>query len=95
MTGKLSAANFRHEVPGEVWVVGTAPDCDVRLDDEYISNYHLRVVRLGDLVTVEDLGSTNGTWIAGGRARAPLGRPFPVEWGGQIRIGHTDMWRTS
>lgn len=63
MTG-WGAADFRHEVPGEVWIVGTAPDCDVRIDDEYVSNY-------------------------------PLGRPWPVAYGGQIRIGRTDMWRIS
>lgn len=88
-------AELRQEVHGEVWIVGTAEDCDVRIDDEYVSSYHLRVVRDGDRVTVEDLGSTNGTWVHDGRARVPLGRPWPVAWGGKIRIGHTDMWRHS
>jgi pSer/pThr/pTyr-binding forkhead associated (FHA) protein len=79
----------------DTWIVGTAEDCDIRIaDDPYVSNRHLKVVRDGDRVTVEDLGSMNGTWYEG-KARVGLGRPWPVPIGGRIRIGRTDMWRKS
>ena len=85
------------------WVFGTAEDCDVRVDDEYASNHHCRVTLAEDgTVTVEDLGSTNGTWIrpGGGPAAGPLSYgtrvrgPVRLEPGWIIRVGKTDVpWR--
>lgn len=52
----------------ESYMIGTAEDCDIRVSDPYVSNYHCRIVRNPDgLVYVEDLGSMNGTWIDGRR----------------------------
>jgi pSer/pThr/pTyr-binding forkhead associated (FHA) protein len=49
---------------------GTDPGCDVRVDDQYVSNRHARVYEDGDgRVWVEDLGSTNGTYVQRGSAR--------------------------
>lgn len=60
-------------------MVGTAEGCDVRVSEApYLSNRHFAICRHDDgLVTVEDLGSTNGTevynpmvgWV---RARSPI-----------------------
>ena len=49
--------------------VGTAPDNDVVISDPSISSYHLEIITEpnADVVTVKDLGSTNGTWIHGQR----------------------------
>lgn len=66
--------------------VGRAPGCAVTLpDDSFVSHLHARVyVRDGD-TWVEDLGSTNGTWLNGTRVDAPtLVRP-----GDRLQVGNT------
>jgi pSer/pThr/pTyr-binding forkhead associated (FHA) protein len=47
--------------------VGRAPGCGVRVEDAYTSNIHARLFRRDRSMWVEDLGSTNGTWINGER----------------------------
>jgi predicted component of type VI protein secretion system len=48
---------------GDAVVVGKSPECDVRIDDPWISWTHARLVREGDAWVVEDLDSTNGTYL--------------------------------
>ena len=60
---------------GRSAVIGTGEDCDVRVRDApYVSARHARVWTDDDgVVWVEDLGSTNGTWIQrAGRPGAAL-----------------------
>jgi hypothetical protein len=53
-------------IPLEGWVtIGRAPSSAVVLDDEFVSQTHARVVPRGQLHFVEDLGSTNGTFVNG------------------------------
>jgi pSer/pThr/pTyr-binding forkhead associated (FHA) protein len=48
----------------KVVIFGQAPDCDVRVNDPYVSSRHARAVQdTNGQVWVEDLGSTNGTLI--------------------------------
>lgn len=97
---------FRCSVLGvdTIRVFGTSADCDVRVDDKYASNHHCKVTMAGDgTVTVEDLGSTNGTWIRPvtqeklGPFSLPGTRvygPTPLHPGWIIRIGNTDLpWK--
>jgi pSer/pThr/pTyr-binding forkhead associated (FHA) protein len=49
-------------VNGEL-TIGRAASCHVTLDDTYISQLHARVSMEGDNVAIEDLGSTNGTYL--------------------------------
>ncbi|HEY4058921.1 MAG TPA: sigma 54-interacting transcriptional regulator [Kofleriaceae bacterium] len=63
-------------------VIGRAPDCDVVLEHEALSRRHVRL-RLGTAITVEDLGSRNGTRLRGERVAAGehtlgLGEPFQI-----------------
>jgi pSer/pThr/pTyr-binding forkhead associated (FHA) protein len=52
-----------HEIGDEV-TVGRAPGCGVSIDyDTYASQLHARLFRLDGDLWVEDLGSTNGTWV--------------------------------
>lgn len=52
-----------HEIADEV-TVGRAPGCGVSIDyDTYASQLHARLFRLDGDLWVEDLGSTNGTWV--------------------------------
>jgi pSer/pThr/pTyr-binding forkhead associated (FHA) protein len=65
--------------------IGRSADCTVVIDDDYASNHHARISpHEGDWV-IEDLGSTNGTYVQRTRVTAPLRVPL----GTPIRIGKT------
>jgi ABC-type multidrug transport system ATPase subunit/pSer/pThr/pTyr-binding forkhead associated (FHA) protein len=49
------------------FTIGRAADNDIHLDGLQISNHHAKLVRSGNAVSVEDVGSTNGTYINGKR----------------------------
>ena len=66
-------------------LLGRNPECTLVLDDEYASGRHARVYADGGGWFVEDLGSTNGTYLAGAR----LTGPRPLAEGAQLRIGTT------
>ena len=55
--------------PGPLVVGRSANHATFVLDDEWVSRRHCRLWRDGDKVMVEDLGSTNGTFIDGNRVR--------------------------
>ncbi|HVX94191.1 MAG TPA: GGDEF domain-containing protein [Polyangia bacterium] len=46
-------------------IIGRGPRCAVRLNDEGVSREHCQLVREGEKVVLEDLGSTNGTFCNG------------------------------
>ncbi len=66
-------------------LIGRGSDSAIRLDDDYVSTRHARVAASGDQWFVEDLGSTNGTYV--GNAR--ITQPTTITLGTQIRIGKT------
>ncbi len=45
--------------------VGRKPDNDIVIDNPIVSGYHARIVKQGELYFIEDLDSTNGTFIGG------------------------------
>lgn len=54
-------------------LVGRSVDCAVRLDSTDVSRRHARImVNDDDTTTIEDLGSTNGTFVEGTRITAPM-----------------------
>ena len=63
-----------YPVSGPV-VVGRAPDCGLCLDAPGLSRQHARLVPGDDGVVVEDLGSTNGTFVNGLRVQRTVARP--------------------
>jgi pSer/pThr/pTyr-binding forkhead associated (FHA) protein len=72
-------------------VFGTDSTCDVRVNDPYVSPRHLRVTRTPDgAIWVEDLGSSNGTWIvlAGVRILRVQGL-VRLHQGAAVQIGRT------
>lgn len=73
---------------GQSILIGRNPECALVLDDDYASGRHCRIFQdpstPGHWV-VEDLGSTNGTFIG----RDKLTSPQPVEIGTTLRIGKT------
>ncbi|MBY8888102.1 FHA domain-containing protein [Streptomyces sp. PTM05] len=71
---------------GQTITLGRAHDSTIVLDDDYASSRHARIYpdRDGQWI-VEDLGSTNGTYLD----RARLTTPTPIPPGAPIRIGKT------
>ena len=66
-------------------LVGRGPDAQIRLDDDYVSTRHARIASSGDQWYVEDLGSTNGTYVGTSR----ITQPTSLQLGTQVRIGKT------
>jgi hypothetical protein len=62
--------------------------CDIELSDPEASRRHAMVRREGEAVLIEDLGSTNGTFVNGERVAAPR----KLSEGDEVRIGET-VWR--
>lgn len=67
--------------------VGRAAGCQITLDDTYASQVHARIFSRDDQLFVEDLGSTNGTYLN----RRKVSAPMVVSRGDQIQIGSTIM----
>ena len=67
--------------------LGRAHDSTLVLTDDYASNTHARLVPSETGWTLEDLGSTNGTYLG----TTKVSRPMAVPVGTQIRIGKTVM----
>lgn len=66
-------------------LIGRADDSTLKLDDDYASTRHARIAQQGDEWYVEDLGSTNGTYLE----RAKVTGPTRVPLGTPVRIGKT------
>jgi two-component system, NtrC family, response regulator AtoC len=73
-----------HELRGGDVVIGRGEGCDVVIDHRSLSRRHA-VFRLGPPATVQDLGSTNGTFVAGAIRQG--GDPVPLRRGDGFRIG--------
>ena len=70
---------------GEEVTVGRAAGCQVTIDDTYASQLHARVFLRDGQVYVEDLGSTNGTYLN----RRKVTGPMVVQRGDKLQIGNT------
>ncbi|QGN58618.1 FHA domain-containing protein [Nostocoides sp. HKS02] len=66
-------------------VIGRNPECALVLDDDFASGRHARIFHRDGAWFVEDLGSTNGTYLGAER----LTNPTRVEAGSTLRIGKT------
>jgi hypothetical protein len=71
---------------GEEVTIGRAPGCSVPLaDDTYVSQLHARIYIRDGKPFVEDLGSTNGTFLN----RDRLSKTMPLHRGDKLQIGQT------
>jgi ABC-type multidrug transport system ATPase subunit/ABC-type multidrug transport system permease subunit len=78
--------------PKDAWVIGRGGDCDLVVPEAPVSSHHCRLTHQADGFTLEDLGSTNGTFVNGDRiaphepvhvphgARVTLGGQVPMPW---------------
>jgi pSer/pThr/pTyr-binding forkhead associated (FHA) protein len=87
-------AGRRVELGTEV-VIGRQ-DADLVLEDPEVSRRHAVLRRSGESVVIEDLDSTNGTFVQGERIR----KPITVGPGDQVRVGRTTLeiepdWRAA
>ena len=78
-------AGTRISLDGRPILIGRADDSTLVLDDDYASTRHARLSLRGTNWYVEDLGSTNGTYLD----RAKVTGPTEVPLGVPIRIGKT------
>ena len=68
-------------------LLGRGDSADIRLEDTFASSAHARLTPQGDVIVLEDLGSTNGTYLNG----EPLRGPQPLHVGDSIRIGDSEF----
>ena len=80
-------AGTRIGLSGAPVLIGRADDSTLVLTDDYASTRHARISQQDGVWFVEDLGSTNGTYLG----QHKLGGPTPLEVGVPIRIGKTVM----
>lgn len=67
-TGPLNGQRWGIE---ETLVIGRDADCDIVIPDRQVSRYHTRITNYGDSVSIEDLGSKNGTYCNGEMIETP------------------------
>ena len=79
---KLSSHNLKEPLQ-----IGRAEACHVRLDDRYSSQFHARLYPKDGTWFLEDLGSTNGTYLNRQRVQGT----HELHAGDQIRIGRTTL----
>jgi hypothetical protein len=70
---------------GDEITVGRAAGCQVTVDDTYVSQLHARVFTRDAQLFVEDLGSTNGTYLN----RVKVAGPMVMQKGDRLQVGNT------
>ena len=78
-------AGLTADLGSGVIMIGRGADSQLILDDDYVSTRHARVVGAPNGIYIEDLGSTNGTYVNGQRISAPT----TITLADTVRIGKT------
>jgi len=71
---------------GDSATMGRAPSADVPIEDPFASSAHARIFPRGQFMYIEDMGSTNGTYLNGRQLR----RPEQLKTADTVRIGETE-----
>ena len=85
----VAAMNFQPGTEfeiGESATMGRAPSADVPIEDPFASSAHARIFPRGQFMYIEDMGSTNGTYLNGRQLR----RPEQLKTADVVRIGETE-----
>ena len=85
VAGKYEGGEFRLPAEGEV-IVGRGAELPVVLAEDMVSRKHARLLIQGEQIRIEDLGSTNGTFVNGERVKSS-----EVHVGDRILIGTSIM----
>lgn len=75
-----------YDLDGDV-VLGRGNQAEIRLEDPFASSAHARIFEQGGILAVEDLGSTNGTYLN----EELLESPRPLHPGDRLRIGDSEF----
>jgi hypothetical protein len=75
-----------YDLGGDV-VLGRGDTAEIRLNDPFASSRHARVYEQGRILVIEDLGSTNGTYLN----EELLDGPRPLHPGDRVRIGDSEF----
>jgi hypothetical protein len=90
---RLEVVAAKGHEPGHAFAInggarlGRASSSDVHIEDSFASAMHARVYPSARGVFIEDLGSTNGTYVNGRQ----INRPLQLEVGDTVRIGDTEL----
>jgi FHA domain-containing protein len=79
-------AGMIYDLDGDI-VLGRGDRADIRLEDPFASSRHARVYEQGNIVVIEDLDSTNGTYLN----EELLQTPRPLHPGDRVRIGDSEF----
>jgi pSer/pThr/pTyr-binding forkhead associated (FHA) protein len=83
---EILTPNTEFLVDGDTTSIGRSGTSDIVLkSDDYVSGQHARLTRHGGLLYVEDVGSTNGTFV---NDRKTVGAT-PLSSGDRVRVGST------
>jgi len=75
-----------YDLDGDL-VLGRGDRAEIRLEDPFASSRHARIYEQGNIVVIEDLGSTNGTYLN----EEVLQTPRPLHPGDRVRIGDSEF----
>lgn len=75
-----------YEIPDDGATLGRG-DVEIQIEDPFASARHARITRQGHVLVIEDLGSTNGTYLN----EEQLDGPQPLHPGDRIRIGDSEF----
>jgi FHA domain len=79
-------AGMIYDLDGDL-VLGRGERAEIRLEDPFASSRHARVYEQGNIVVIEDLDSTNGTYLN----EELLQTPRPLHPGDRVRIGDSEF----
>jgi len=79
---KPGAERFTISLATDITVIGRQPDCDVRVGILDVSRKHCRLIKEENTLEIEDLGSSNGTFLNGRRVSSAM-----VSAGDVIQVG--------
>ena len=79
-------AGMIYDLDGDI-VLGRGERAEIRLEDPFASSRHARVYEQGNIVVIEDLDSTNGTYLN----EELLQTPRPLHPGDRVRIGDSEF----
>jgi pSer/pThr/pTyr-binding forkhead associated (FHA) protein len=75
-----------YDLDGDI-VLGRGEEAEIRLEDPFASSRHARIHEQGNIVVIEDLDSTNGTYLN----EELLETPRPLHPGDRVRIGDSEF----
>jgi pSer/pThr/pTyr-binding forkhead associated (FHA) protein len=85
LRGKSKGKEVR--IPGPKYLIGRAEDANLRPRSDVISRRHCEIIIDGEVITVCDLGSRNGTFVNGVEAKTPL----PMVAGDHLKVGKLEF----